>query len=100
MRAPQKYCWRSTLSRLRGKESLWHSAVADAETAGADAVILADLRLLAHTAERHPDLRRHLSVQAAAANPDAINFYADAFDVRRVAARAECRGNRRHQPRD
>ena len=67
-----------------GKESLWHSAVADAETAGADAVILADLGLLAHTAERHPDLRRHLSVQAAAANPDAINFYAQAFDVRRV----------------
>ena len=67
-----------------GSEGLWHLAVADAEAAGADAVILADLGLLAHAAERHPRLRRHLSVQAAAANPDAINFYAEAFAVRRV----------------
>ena len=67
-----------------GSEKLWHSAVADAGTAGADAVILADLGLLAHTADHHPDLRRHLSVQAAAANPDAINFYASNFGVRRV----------------
>lgn len=67
-----------------GAEGAWHRAVADAETAGADAVILADLGLLAHTAEHHPGLRRHLSVQAAAANPDAINFYAETFGVRRV----------------
>ncbi|MDP3526320.1 MAG: peptidase U32 family protein, partial [Hoeflea sp.] len=67
-----------------GSEQLWHRAVADAKTAGADAVILADLGLLAHAADRHPDLRRHLSVQAAAANPDAINFYASNFGVRRV----------------
>jgi len=67
-----------------GSESLWHRAVADAETAGADAVILADPGLLAYAADRHPNLRRHLSVQAAAANPDAINFYAEAFGVRRV----------------
>lgn len=67
-----------------GAEDIWHRAVADAETAGVDAVILADLGLLAHTADRHPGLRRHLSVQAAAANPDAINFYAETFDVRRV----------------
>lgn len=67
-----------------GAQALWHCAVADAERAGVDAVILADLGLLAHAAERHPGLRRHLSVQAAAANPDAINFYADAFGVKRV----------------
>jgi putative protease len=67
-----------------GGEPLWHRALADAERAGADAVILADIGLLAHAAERHPGLRRHLSVQAAAANPDAINFYADAFGVKRV----------------
>ncbi len=67
-----------------GAEAIWHRAVADAEAAGVDAVILADLGLLAHTAENHPNLRRHLSVQAAAANPDAINFYAEAFGVRRV----------------
>ncbi len=67
-----------------GDEALWHRAVADAERAGADAVILADAGLLAHAADRHPGLRRHLSVQAAAANPDAINLYAEAFGVRRV----------------
>lgn len=67
-----------------GAQDLWHRAIADAETAGADAIILADLGLLAHAAEHHPRLRRHLSVQAAAANPDAINFYAEAFDVKRV----------------
>lgn len=67
-----------------GAEPLWHRAVANAETAGADAVILADIVLLSHAAEYHPTLRRHLSVQAAAANPDAINLYASAFGVRRV----------------
>lgn len=67
-----------------GAEPLWHRAVADAEAAGADAVILADPGLLAHAADRHPALRRHLSVQAAAANPDAINLYADAFGIKRV----------------
>lgn len=67
-----------------GQLALWHRAVADAEAAGADAVILADIGLVAHAAEAHPGLRRHLSVQAAAANPDAINFYAETFGVARV----------------
>lgn len=67
-----------------GAEPLWHRALADAESAGADAVILADLGLLAHAAQHHPNLRRHLSVQAAAANADMINFYARAFGVKRV----------------
>lgn len=67
-----------------GDERLWHTAVADAEAAGADAVILADLGLVAHAAAQHPALRRHLSVQAAAANADAINFYGAEFGVQRV----------------
>ncbi len=67
-----------------GSEALWHRAVADAEAAGADAVILADPGLLAYAARHHPGLRRHLSVQAAAANADIINFYAQAFGVKRV----------------
>ncbi|MCE6949814.1 U32 family peptidase [Cereibacter sphaeroides] len=67
-----------------GDEGLWHRAVADAEKAGADAVILADIGLLAYAAKHHPNLRRHLSVQAAAANPDVINFYAREFGVKRV----------------
>ncbi len=67
-----------------GDQGLWHRAVADAEACGADAVILADIGLLDYAARNHPNLRRHLSVQAAAANADMINFYADAFGVKRV----------------
>lgn len=67
-----------------GVPELWHRAVDDAAQLGADAVILADLGLLAYAAERHPGLRRHLSVQAAAANVDAIRFYVESFGVKRV----------------
>jgi collagenase-like PrtC family protease len=67
-----------------GAEPIWHRALANADAAGVDAVILADIGLLAHAADRHPHLRRHLSVQAAAANPDAINLYTQAFDIHRV----------------
>lgn len=67
-----------------GAQDLWHRAIADAEGAGADAVILADVGLLDHAVRHHPGLRLHLSVQAAAANADAIRMYAEAFGVRRV----------------
>lgn len=67
-----------------GNEKLWTDAVDDAAAVGADAVILADLGLLAYTAERHPQLRRHLSVQAGAANVDHINFLVAAFGIRRA----------------
>lgn len=67
-----------------GAEALWHRAVADAAGCGADAIILADPGLLAFAAREFPDLRRHLSVQAAAANADIINFYAAEFGVKRV----------------
>ena len=67
-----------------GNEAIWHRAVADAESCGADAVILADLGLLDYAAKSHPGLRRHLSVQAAAANADVINYYAKSFDIKRV----------------
>ncbi|MEP5009952.1 peptidase U32 family protein, partial [Roseobacter sp.] len=67
-----------------GDEAIWHRAISDAERCGADAVILADIGLLDYAARHHPGLRRHLSVQAAAANADVINFYAETFDVKRV----------------
>lgn len=67
-----------------GEEVIWHRAIDDAAASSADAVILADLGLLNYAAQNHPDLRRHLSVQAAAANADVINFYAEAFGVKRV----------------
>lgn len=67
-----------------GDEALWQAAISDAARSGADAVILADPGLLQYAATHHPDLRRHLSVQAAAANADIINFYQTEFDIKRV----------------
>ncbi len=67
-----------------GNQAVWHRAISDAQRAGADAVIMADPGLLDHAAQFHPQLRLHLSVQAAAANADIINFYADTFGVRRA----------------
>jgi O2-independent ubiquinone biosynthesis protein UbiU len=62
----------------------WANALKNAEAAGADAVILADIAVLDHAARHHPELRLHLSVQAAAATPEAIRFYQETFGVRRV----------------
>ena len=67
-----------------GDPAPWHSAVDDAACLGADALILADIGLLDYAATRHPDLRRHLSVQASASHPEAIRFYHQAFGVKRV----------------
>ncbi|MBP2229483.1 putative protease [Azospirillum agricola] len=67
-----------------GNPEPWRRAVDDAARLGADAVILADLGLLDHAARHHPELRLHLSVQASAANAEAIRLYRDAFGVRRV----------------
>lgn len=67
-----------------GAEGLWHRAVDDAVAAGADALILADIGLIDYAARAYPDQRLHLSVQAAASNPDAIGFYVRHFGVRRV----------------
>lgn len=67
-----------------GNPEPWQKAVDDAAALGAWAVILADIGLLDYARRNHPDLRRHLSVQASAANPEAIRFYGDAFGVKRV----------------
>jgi putative protease len=67
-----------------GSEKLWEQAVDDAVRLGADALILADLGLLAYTADKHPAARRHLSVQAAAANADHIAFLVEAFGIKRA----------------
>jgi len=67
-----------------GALTLWRNAVDDAARLGADAVILADIGLLDYASGVHPSLRLHLSVQAAAANADAIQFYARSFGVKRV----------------
>jgi len=67
-----------------GSVSIWRSAVDRAVALGADALILADIGLIDHAATHHPGVRLHLSVQAAAANADAISFYSERFGVKRV----------------
>jgi len=67
-----------------GRPGPWRDAVDRAADGGADAVILADVGMLDYATTRHPNLRRHLSVQASASNADAIRFYQDAFGIARV----------------
>ena len=67
-----------------GDPGPWRAAVDDAARLGADAVILADMGLADYARTTHPGLRRHLSVQASAANAEAIGFYAREFGVKRV----------------
>ena len=67
-----------------GNAGAWHRAVDDAADNGANAVMLADIGLLEYATKSRPKLRLHLSVQASAANPEAIGLYRDAFGVRRI----------------
>ncbi len=67
-----------------GATELWKRAVDDAVDLGADALILADIALVAYARDTHPRQRLHLSVQAAAATPEAIALYRDRFGIARV----------------
>lgn len=67
-----------------GKISIWHKSIDCAARVGADAVILADIGLLHYCQKNHPNLRRHLSVQAAASTAESIAFYANHLGVERV----------------
>lgn len=73
----------NTFARAENTEP-WRKAADIAVASGADAVIAADIAVLDHMSSNYPGTRLHLSVQAAAATPEAIGFYADAFGVRRV----------------
>ena len=67
-----------------GATEVWKRAVDDAVEAKADALILADVALVDYARRNHPGQRLHLSVQAAAATPEAIAFYRDRFGIARV----------------
>ncbi|MCL2473526.1 MAG: U32 family peptidase [Alphaproteobacteria bacterium] len=67
-----------------GEEKYWHQALHDAFEAKADAVILADIGVLDYATKKFPKMRRHLSVQASAANDFSIAFYKEHFDIKRV----------------
>jgi len=82
-RGAQTFVALNTFMRA-GHEGLWYQAAADAVRLGADALILADFGLMAHVAETYPEQRLHVSVQASASNPDAVNFLVGAFGAKRV----------------
>jgi len=67
-----------------GEPEVWHRAIDDAAALEVDAVIMADIGLLDYTTRKHPNLRRHLSVQAAASSALSIAFYREHFGIKRV----------------
>ena len=62
----------------------WQYAVDLVAAQGVDALIAADLSVLQYASERYPNLELHLSVQASATNAEAIKYYQDCFNVKRV----------------
>lgn len=62
----------------------WTRAVDLAAEMGVDGIILADIGLLEYTARAHPDLPRHLSVQASATTLEALQFHHECFGIRRA----------------
>lgn len=67
-----------------GQMELWRQAVDEGARLGVDAFILADIGVAAYAAQHHPDVRRHLSVQAGASSAEAIRFYCQELGIRRV----------------
>lgn len=62
----------------------WFKAVDAAATLGADALIVADVAVMAYARTNHPSLRLHLSVQASATSHEAIAFYQRQYGVQRA----------------
>lgn len=62
----------------------WQYAVDLVANQGVDALIVSDLSVMQYASERYPDLELHLSVQASATNAEAINYYQDCFNMKRV----------------
>ena len=67
-----------------GAEKRWQNAVDKCVDLGADAAIIADIAVLDYAANKHSHLELHLSVQASATNIEAINFYKENFNVKRI----------------
>jgi O2-independent ubiquinone biosynthesis protein UbiU len=67
-----------------GQTNLWKDAVDTGARLGVDAFIVADIAVAQYIALNHPAIRLHLSVQAAASNPESIKYYCREFGVKRV----------------
>jgi O2-independent ubiquinone biosynthesis protein UbiU len=62
----------------------WRAAVDAAADMGVDALIAADVGVMAYAARTHPELALHLSVQASATHPDALRFFHEQFGIKRA----------------
>jgi len=67
-----------------GNEQRWQRAVDKCVDLGANAAIIADIAVLDYAANKYPQLELHLSVQASATNTEAIKFYQQNFNVKRI----------------
>ncbi len=64
--------------------SPWYAAVDAAAALGADALIVADIAVMAYARSHHPELRLHLSVQASATSHEAIELYRREYGIQRA----------------
>ena len=64
--------------------SAWMRAVDVAADAGVDALIAADVAVMAHAKRNHSALRLHLSVQGSATNHEAIALYHERYGIQRA----------------
>lgn len=67
-----------------GKFNLWEEAVSQAVDIGINAIIVADIGVAHYIKTNYPNQRIHLSVQAGAPSVEAIKYYCEEFDVKRV----------------
>ncbi|QIZ77414.1 ubiquinone anaerobic biosynthesis protein UbiU [Ferrimonas lipolytica] len=67
-----------------GQEARWHRAIDIAAEAQVSAVIMADPGLLKYAQHKHPNLERHLSVQASAASLPSLELYHQHFGITRA----------------
>jgi putative protease len=67
-----------------GNFAKWERAVDQAAEYGVDALILADIGVMDYAAEKWPELRLHVSVQASATTHESVRFYAEQFGAKRA----------------
>lgn len=67
-----------------GDFDMWQLSIHTAITAGVDALIIADLGVLSHVHQHHPEVRKHVSVQAGLSNSRVITYLQQKFDIKRV----------------
>ncbi len=64
-----------------GNVDLWYKAVDNSAKCGAYGVIVADIAVLEYAYKNHPNLKRHLSVQATASSVEAISYFVENYKV-------------------